>query len=35
MLSAVIILLGVIICGLFAGACIELLLELDSVDSDH
>jgi hypothetical protein len=35
MLSSIIILSGVIICGWFASASIELLLELDSADSSH
>jgi hypothetical protein len=35
MLSAVILLTGVVICGLIAGACIDMLVELDDVNSDR
>lgn len=33
MLSATILLAGVIFAGLIAGACINVLLELDEIDS--
>jgi hypothetical protein len=32
MTGAIIVLIGVLICGLFAGACIDVLLELDALD---
>lgn len=35
MVSALVLLIGVIICGWIAGICISLLMELDGVESIH